>query len=137
MCLLDRFEESQSHSWDSVKSELYSGKKWTHWMWFMFPQHVGLAKSNRSIFYGVTSQEEALTYSAHVVLGSRLRECCNILLSHENKTAVEIFGDVDAEKLRSCLTLFMIADPSQTVYKNTLYKYFDLPDKHTIELLNS
>lgn len=132
---LDRFIIAQSDIWSCVEKELTNGKKINHWMWFIFPQFVGLGTSVNSIYYSIKDIPEAIAYSEDIVLGSRLRHLCYILLDHKNLSAIEIFGDVDAEKLRSCLTLFSQVDPKQKIYKECLIRFFKEPDQLTLSLL--
>ena len=135
---LNRFVEAQSFVWERVAQELINGKKVSHWMWFIFPQLQSLGTSKLSLFYGITNREEAFAYSTHEVLGSRLCYACYLLnWKSADVTAVQIFGEVDAAKLRACLTLFSIADPAQPVYGECLKKFFESPDVRTVELLDS
>ena len=102
---LDRFITAQDPVFDAVLAELRAGAKRTHWMWFIFPQRRGLGRSAIADFYGLRDADEARAYLAHPVLGPRLLQCVDILLSHD-KTAREILGSPDDLKLCSCLTLF-------------------------------
>lgn len=103
---LERFLHAQTDSvYSNVLQELKSGKKKTHWIWFIFPQLIGLGQSDFSKYYGIKSLKEAQAYWEHPVLGSRLRECIAIV-NGLNFSAVEILGNVDAGKFKSCLTLF-------------------------------
>lgn len=103
---LERFLEAQQDTYDTALAEIKAGHKETHWMWWIFPQYKGLGYSNISQFYAIQSKEEALAYWVHPVLGARLRECMLALLDLETNDAVEVFGEIDAMKLKSCLTLF-------------------------------
>lgn len=103
---LSRFVEAQRETYAAALAELRSGRKRSHWMWFVFPQIAGLGMSATSIFYAIASGDEARAYLAHPVLGPRLRECTNAVLVHRDKSAEAIFGPVDAMKLRSSMTLF-------------------------------
>lgn len=101
---LQRFVDAQAGVWDDVKAELLAGRKTTHWMWFIFPQLAALGRSGTAKFYGITGAEEARAYIVHPVLGQRLVECCDLLMQvKKDVSAREVFGDVDAMKLRSCL----------------------------------
>jgi uncharacterized protein (DUF1810 family) len=103
---LQRFVDAQSPVYDTVLQELRAGRKTTHWIWFIFPQSKGLGSSPRSEFYGIGSLEEARAYFAHPVLGPRLKECADLVLSHENVPLERILGGVDAMKFLSCMELF-------------------------------
>lgn len=108
---LNRFVAAQARDYAAALAELRAGRKRTHWMWFIFPQHVALGRSETARFYGIGSAAEARAYLAHPVLGERLRECCAALLAHRDKRPEAIMGGVDALKLKSSITLFeAIAD---------------------------
>src|SRR4051794_1686954 len=98
---LARFVEAQSAVWDDVLSELRSGRKTTHWMWFIFPQLASLGRSTTAKFYGLRDLQEARAYVEHPVLGPRVVRCCELLENIRDREAVDIFGSVDAMKLRS------------------------------------
>lgn len=106
-------------------SEIKNGKKIGHWIWFIFPQIVGLGKSPVSRKYSIKSKEEAKAYFEHPILGIRLIEVCNTLLSLENKSAFEIFGHPDYMKVKSCLTLFHKCIKEETIFQKVLDKYYD------------
>jgi uncharacterized protein (DUF1810 family) len=118
-------------------AELRAGGKRSHWMWFVFPQVAGLGMSAMSQEYAISSAEEARAYLAHPVLGPRLRECAAILVGTEGKTAEQVFGPVDAMKLRSSMTLFAEAGGDDgAVFTAVLEKFFDgRPDEVTVTLL--
>ena len=92
-------------------------------MWYIFPQVRGLGHSNMSYFYGISGYEEAQEYYRHPVLGPRLREITGVLLTHRNKSAEQIFGPIDAVKLRSSMTLFHSATGDFQFYM-VLYHFF-------------
>ena len=105
-------------------------------MWFVFPQIAGLGSSAMAIRYAIASLAEAKAYLAHAVLGPRLKECTALVLRVEGRSAVEIFGPVDAIKFRSSMTLFGEAAPGEKVFAECLAKYFDgAPDAATLESL--
>lgn len=120
-----RFVNAQAPVWNGVRAELAQGSKRTHWMWFVFPQLAALGRSNTAKFYGISGTDEARAYLEHPLLGQRLLECCGILLTAGGFTATEIFGDTDAMKLRSCLTLFEAVSPSRPVFAQCFNRYFD------------
>ena len=131
---LQRFVAAQDAgaTYDHALAELRAGRKTSHWMWFIFPQIAGLGYSPASRTYAITSLEEARAYLAHPVLGARLTECARILTRMPGRTAEQIFGEVDALKLRSCVTLFMRAAPGEPVFRQVLDQYFDgIPDSAT------
>ena len=131
---LQRFVAAQDAgaTYDHALAELRAGRKTSHWMWFIFPQIAGLGYSPASRTYAITSLEEARAYLAHPVLGARLTECARILTRMPGRTAEQIFGEVDALKLRSCVTLFMRAAPGDPVFRQVLDQYFDgIPDSAT------
>ena len=105
-------------------------------MWFIFPQIAGLGQSPTSVFYALSSLDEAKAYLAHPVLGSRMRECTQLALDVEGRSARDIFGPVDEMKFRSSMTLFMKAAPDEPLFAQCLDKYFDgKPDPATLEKL--
>lgn len=110
---LQRFVDAQAPVWEDVLAELGQAKKRSHWMWFVFPQLAALGRSGTAKFYGISGADEARAYLAHPVLGARLHECCALLLEATGISAVDILGDIDAMKLRSCLTLFEAVSPQR------------------------
>ena len=134
---LDRFVQAQADSYACALAELRAGRKRSHWMWFVFPQIAGLGGSPTAIRYAIGSLAEARAYLDHPVLGTRLSECCEILLGLDGRTAEEIFGYPDVLKLRSSLTLFArAAERPETVFAAVLAKYYDgTPDARTLELI--
>lgn len=118
--------------------EIKDGKKYTHWMWYIFPQLRGLGKSLMSYTFGIADLREAKAYLAHPILSRRLYTCCNALLKHKDMCAVEIFGKTDAMKLRSSMTLFAQAAGVDSVFQKVLQKYYDgEPDYKTLGLLKT
>jgi len=133
---LSRFLPAQQNIYPQVIKELQSGKKTSHWMWFIFPQIEGLGSSSTAKFYSIKNREEAKEYIEHPVLGKRLLECSNILLQINGRSADEIFGYPDNLKLRSSMTLFKHAAPGHKVFENVLQKYFaGEEDEQTISIL--
>lgn len=116
--------------------ELRDGVKRSHWMWFVFPQLAGLGHSSMARRYAISGQSEAQSYLEHPVLGPRLLECARIVADTSGRSAEQIFGPVDAIKLRSSMTLFHRADPERPVFREVLTQYFDgRADERTDELL--
>ena len=133
---LERFVLAQGGVYDGVLDELRRGRKVGHWIWFIFPQVAGLGYSAMSQQYAISSLHEARAYLAHPVLGARLRECAEVVLATKGRTALEIFGPIDAVKLRSSMTLFRRADPRIAEFGDVLDAFFDgVPDPATEELL--
>jgi uncharacterized protein (DUF1810 family) len=131
---LQRFVAAQDAggTYARAAAELRGGRKTSHWMWFIFPQIAGLGYSPAARTYAIGSVAEASAYLAHPVLGPRLLECAAILTRVPGRTAEQIFGHVDAMKLRSSLTLFMHAAPGAAVFRQVLDQYFDgVPDAST------
>ena len=124
---LERFVAAQDDhgTYRIAVSELRAGRKRTHWMWFVFPQIAGLGRSPISRRYAIASLAEAQAYLAHPLLGPRLNESASILAELSGRTAEQVFGGVDAIKLRSSMTLFAVADPENPVFQRVIDKYFD------------
>lgn len=135
---LERFVAAQDAggTYQRALAELQGGAKRTHWMWFVFPQIAGLGHSPTARKYAVTGIDEAQAYLRHPVLGPRLVECAGVVTGLEGRSAVQIFGGIDERKLHSSMTLFLRADPQQSVFQAVLTKYFaGLPDAATDRLL--
>jgi uncharacterized protein (DUF1810 family) len=124
---LERFVSAQDRggTYAAAVSELRAGRKTSHWMWFVFPQIGGLGQSAMARTYAISSLAEAREYLAHPVLGPRLVECCEILLSLGGRRAEDVFGSIDAMKLRSSMTLFARAAPDNPIFERVLAGYFD------------
>ena len=133
---LARFVEAQRDTYDQALAELRSGRKRTHWMWWVFPQVAGLGVSATSQRYAIKSASEAAAYLAHPVLGPRLIESVESILAITGRRAHDIFGSPDDMKLRSCATLFaQVAEPG-SVFERVLDQYFaGEPDDQTLRLL--
>ncbi len=123
---LGRFLEAQETMYETALSEIKSGKKQSHWMWYIFPQIAGLGFSETAQFYAIQNLKEATEYLDHAVLGNRLREISAEVLRLEGRDANEIFGFPDDLKLHSSMTLFAFADQSEdNIFQEILKKYFD------------
>ncbi len=119
-----------------VLGELRQGRKTGHWMWFVFPQIAGLGYSATARFYAIGDIGEARAYLAHPLLGPRLVECVDALLSHRGQTAEAILGPVDAMKLRSSMTLFVAAAADPAPFVAVLDAFFaGARDPATLERL--
>lgn len=132
---LNRFVEAQEASYQQALSELRAGKKRSHWSWYILPQVRGLGSSPMSVRYAIGSLAEAKAYLEHPLLGTRLRECVAAMSMHQGVSAREVLGEIDAQKFRSCLTLFAQAG-SESVFAESLNKYFSgKPDAATLAIL--
>ena len=133
---LQRFVDAQASVYADVLDELRAGQKATHWMWFIFPQLKELGRSAIAKHYGITSLAEALAYLEHPLLGQRLLECTGLMLTARGKSTLEILGSPDDLKFRSCMTLFMAAQPDLPVWQAALDQYFGgEADAATVSLL--
>lgn len=121
---LQRFLKAQDPVLAEVVAELRSGRKRTHWMWFIFPQVAGLGFSPTSQFYAIGSVEEARAYLDHPVLGRRLRQCVAFLLAGESSSAFTVFGQPDTMKFQSSLTLFAGISEPESVFDQALEKFY-------------
>jgi uncharacterized protein (DUF1810 family) len=135
---LSRFVRAQEADYDHALSEIKSGRKRTHWMWFIFPQFDGLAFSATSKYYAIKSAAEAKAYLDHPVLGPRLLECAEAVVQFNGRSAAEIFGSPDDLKLRSSATLFASVLPAGSVFDRLVEKYYrGERDGKTLELLTA
>jgi uncharacterized protein (DUF1810 family) len=133
---LERFVQAQESDYDQALSEIRSGTKRSHWMWYIFPQFDGLGMSATSKRYAVKSAAEAKAFLAHPVLGPRLVACAEAVLQVEGRSARNIFGYTDDLKLRSCATLFACVSPAGSVFHRLIEKYFDGErDTNTLRLM--
>ena len=133
---LSRFVAAQNGVYERAVAELRRGRKTGHWMWFVFPQITGLGHSATAQRYAIASLDEARAYLEHPLLGPRLIESAAILADNLDATAEQIFGHVDAMKLRSSMTLFQQAAPDEPVFDRVIDRYFDgAPDAETLRRL--
>ena len=121
---LQRFVDAQRDSYDTALAELRAGAKRSHWMWFVFPQVAGLGRSATAQHFAISGPDEARAYLAHPVLGPRLVECARALTDLDVDDPVQVLGSIDAQKLRSSMTLFAHAAPDQPVFRQVLDHYF-------------
>jgi len=134
---LDRFVTAQEAVYAGVLDELRRGRKTRHWIWFIFPQIAGLGRSEVSRYYSIASLDEARAYLAHPVLGARLIECATIVAGVPDRTAIEIFGGIDAMKVRSCMTLFRRVAPDEPAFQAVIDRIYDgTADEATDALLS-
>lgn len=132
---LERFVNAQAHTYDRVVSELTAGKKQSHWMWYIFPQLRGLGTSAMAEKYGIGSQEEALAYVCHPILGPRLAHVTALMLEHRYSSLLQILGTPDNLKFHSSMTLFAAVTGHESVYARALFTFCNGPDPKTMELL--
>ena len=133
---LDRFLKAQEDMFDTALDELKSGRKRSHWIWFIFPQLAGLGQSPTAQYYGIKSLDEAAAYLKHPVLGGRLHESLKVLQTLEQTNADQVFGELDAMKFRSSLTLFAEADGADPIVEGALQRWFGgRKDEKTLHLL--
>ena len=136
---LQRFVTAQDEAgtYAAALQELRDGRKRSHWMWFVFPQIAGLGQSATSRRYAISSIGEARAYLAHPLLGARLLECTRVLVELDGPSAEQVFGGIDAIKLRSSMTLFHRADPDNALFGEVLDRCFGgEPDEATDRLLD-
>lgn len=135
---LVRFLDAQNKLYLSALSEIRKGKKESPWMWFIFPQIKGLGSCDTSKFYEIKNADEAIAFLEHPILGKHLIEITAELIRTDEKTAEDIFGNPDNEKLQSCMTLFASVQNSEPIFEEVLDKYFGgSSDFHTLQLLYS
>ena len=135
---LDRFVAAQRGIYDVALTEIRSGRKQSHWMWFIFPQIDGLGSSPTARHYAIKSRDEAAAYLRHPLLGARLQECAAAALAISERSARDIFGSPDDLKLRSSATLFAAVAPKESVFERLLQHYFNGErDQRTLDLLRA
>jgi uncharacterized protein (DUF1810 family) len=135
---LNRFIAAQLDIYAQVISELKSGHKQSHWMWFIFPQIQGLGSSRTAKHYAIRDLQEANEYLSHPIPGLRLIECSEIILNIKGLTASNIFGYPDDVKLKSSMTLFAAIENTNPIFEQVLDKYFDgSKDNKTLEILDT
>lgn len=134
---LSRFINAQKGVYARALSEINSGHKRSHWMWYIFPQIAGLGMSEMSRLYAIKDAAEAAAYADHEILGTRLTEISRQLLKLNTNDAVSVFGSIDSMKLQSCMTLFSFVANADPIFQQVLDKFFNgEKDMKTIQLLN-
>ena len=134
---LERFVEAQKRDYSTALNEIKSGRKCSHWIWYVFPQLEQLGRSSTAKYYGIKNIQEAQEYLMHPILGSRLDEICKALLALKCSNPYDVLGPTDGMKLRSSMTLFSEASGSDSVFESVLNKFFNgEKDCITIELLS-
>jgi uncharacterized protein (DUF1810 family) len=136
---LNRFLNAQEKDFENALAEIKSGKKESHWMWYIFPQIKGLGYSQMSIYYSIQNIKEAKDYLNHPILGSRLKEITLEVLALNENNATRVFGIPDNLKLKSSMTLFASVDTStDKIFEKVLQNFFKGQfDEKTIDLLKN
>jgi uncharacterized protein (DUF1810 family) len=135
---LNRFIEAQMATYEGAMLELARGRKESHWIWYIFPQIEGLGKSDIAKLYSIKSLEEGRAYLKHPLLGPRLVEACEILISLKDASMDEVMGFPDDLKLLSSMTLFEALSDSSFVFTKIIEIYFDDErDKNSIEIIKA
>ena len=135
---LERFIIKQERDYPRAYEELSQGRKRSHWSWWIIPQIVGLGMTSTSQEYAIKSLDEAIAFLEHPYLGKNIREIADVLLGLESDNATAVMGYPDDLKLRSCMTLFAEADPSEEVFQKVLDKFYGgEKDERTLEILKS
>ena len=130
------FVAAQAPVYAEVEAELRAGRKASHWMWFVFPQLLGLGHSEMSRRYALSSLADARAYLAHPLLGPRLRHCTGLVNAVEERSVHDIFGSPDDLKFHSSMTLFHLAAPEEGLFTTALGRYFaGREDRATLDLL--
>ena len=132
---LERFLTAHKYNYENALREITDGRKRTHWIWFIFPQLTVLGHSTNAKYYGISGYDEAEAYLEHPILGARLREITKALLQHRGESAVDILGDIDAVKVRSCMTLFDAVSPDD-IFQEVLDAFYGgTYDKMTLDFM--
>ena len=135
---LERFVSAQEKSYDTALQEIRTGRKRSHWMWYIFPQIAGLGHSQTARYYAIKDMEEARAYMKHEILGKNLIEISQALLQTPSSDPGEVMGWPDDMKLKSSMTLFLLAAPECNVFQKVLDKFFHgEKDKNTIRILKN
>ena len=135
---LKRFIEAQKSDYESALEQVRQGKKTGHWMWYIFPQIIGLGNSETSVYFAIRDKIEATEYLNHPVLGARLVEISSELLKLNVDNPVAIFGNIDSLKLKSSMTLFSLVENTPPVFQLVLDKFYNgKKDMNTITIANT
>ncbi len=133
---LSRFHQAQRNSYETALAEIRAGHKYSHWIWYIFPQIQGLGFSSTAQYYAIRDLDEARAYLADSVLRERLLEISSALLSLDSSDATDVMGYPDDLKLRSSMTLFSLAEPENAIFPAVLKKYFNgCMDDRTVEII--
>ena len=135
---LERFRKAQEADYALALEEIKEGQKRSHWIWYIFPQLKGLGFSGMSGYFGISGIAEAKAYMRDPVLGKRLLEISGALLVHTGKNISAIFGYPDDRKVRSCMTLFSIAEPDEEIFRKVIDGFYGgEKDERTIQILKA
>lgn len=135
---LNRFIVAQKDYFKTALQEIKSGKKKSHWMWYIFPQIIGLGESYMSTYYAITDKQEANDYLENEYLKNNLEEICAELLKLNTNNPQEIFGSIDSMKLKSSMTLFKEVSENKEIFEKVLEKFFSKEeDEITLEILKT
>ncbi|TGD81881.1 DUF1810 domain-containing protein [Hymenobacter wooponensis] len=135
---LQRFVAAQESDYATALAEIKSGRKRSHWMWYIFPQIHGLGFSETSRFYAIKNRQEAEAFLQHPVLGPRLIAICQALLTLGSSNATQVLGSPDDVKLKSSMTLFAALDNADPVFEAVLQKFFNgSKDQKTLQQLDN
>lgn len=132
---MERFVAAQEKAYPIALEEIKQGRRVSHWMWFIFPQHKNLGFSCMAKFYGISNMNEAAEYLKHILLYQRLKEVSKTLLNHKDRPVIDIFWKTDALKLKSSMTLFDLIQPNDIFNDVLLAFYNGRRDTKTIQLL--
>ncbi|HEV3224122.1 MAG TPA: DUF1810 domain-containing protein [Puia sp.] len=134
---LSRFIDAQKKDYSIAVEEIKHGRKRSHWIWYIFPQIIGLGYSETSKYYAIQNMQEANEYLKHPVLGNRLINICQALLDQAGNDANKIFGSPDNLKLKSSMTLFASLKETNPVFQKVLDKFFNgSRDSKTVEIIH-
>ena len=137
MSSLDRFLKAQASSYDSALREIRAGRKYSHWIWYIFPQIQGLGFSSTAQYYAIADLDEAKAYLQEPTLRARLLEISEALLGLASNDPTQVMGYPDDLKLRSSMTLFAEAEPECPVFQQVLDKFYGgRKDERTLQILN-
>lgn len=133
---LQRFISAQDRDYETALAEIRSGHKYSHWIWYIFPQIIGLGHSSTSKYYAIRNLEEAKAYMNETILRERLIHISEALLNLDSNDAEDVMGWPDDLKLRSSMTLFSVAAPEEPVFKKVLDKFWaGESDQKTLEII--
>lgn len=133
---LQRFIKAQGTDYETALSEIKKGRKHSHWIWYVFPQFKEFAHSRIADYYGIEDRGEAEAYLKQPILGQRIREMSEALMLHKGKDVKDIFGELDAGKVRSCMTMFDYLSPNDVFGQVLDAFYGGKRGGRTLKLLN-
>ena len=134
---LERFIKAHEMDYEMALKEIRNGHKQNHWMWYIFPQIIGLGSSSMSSYYAIKSVHEAKAYLENDILRNHLIEISEVLLKQETDNILNIMDKIDSLKLQACMTLFHSVDPTIDVFTKVLNKYFQKEDYRTLVIIKS